>query len=43
MVREKVGRKRFGSQDISNAEDLGMSITHNELNELLESAFRGTG
>jgi hypothetical protein len=41
MVRETVGRDRYGSQDIGNAEDFGMSITDNELNELLGSAFRG--
>jgi hypothetical protein len=35
------GRYRFGSQDLGNAEDFGMSITDNELNELLE-AFRVT-
>ncbi len=42
LVQEALGRDRFGSQDIGNAEDFGMSITDNELNELLGSAFRGT-
>ncbi len=41
LVQEALGRDRFGSQDIGNVEDFGMSITDNELNELLGSAFRG--
>ncbi len=42
LVQEALGRDRFGSQDLGNAEDFGMGITDNELNELLGSAFRGT-